>query len=52
MRNILCFLGLHDWLYNTVDIEIGTERVCRRCDQKEVVTRHRVTGYVFWYRLR
>ncbi len=52
MRKLLCFIGLHDWLYNSIDIEIGTERVCQRCDIKEVFVRDSFTGNHFWYRIR
>ena len=56
-HKLLCFLGFHDWIYNSIDIDsidinIGTERVCQQCDRKEVYTRNVVTGQYRWFRLR
>ena len=54
MKRILCRLGFHDWEYNTLDIVVGTERVCqrKRCGRKEVYSRAFRGGQPFWYRLK
>ena len=52
MRKILCFIGFHDWVYNSQDIEVGTERVCECCDRKEIYVLDRVNSLCVWYRIR
>jgi len=43
-----CCLLDHDWLYNDEKIEVGTVRVCRRCNrEEEVVFQRRVTRTSF-----
>jgi len=52
MKKLLCWLGYHYWVYNSLDIEVGTERECEWCGQKEVYTREIFTGKYIWYRIR
>ena len=48
---LLCFLGFHKWKYIS-EIEIGSERICERCDIKQVLAMHRITRKTIWYRIR
>lgn len=52
MQRILCWLGLHDWVYNDSEIRLGTERVCRCCDRKELFTHAVGSSDYVWYRIR
>jgi len=34
-KRILCWLGFHNWLYNSEWVDIGTCRECRRCRKRQ-----------------
>ena len=52
IQKILCLLGCHDWVYTDTKVQLGTERVCRGCGQKELFTHELTSSICFWLRIR
>lgn len=51
MKRFLCLVGLHNWLLNSVEVNINTIRVCRRCNRREKAGYDMTYGETTWSKI-
>ena len=48
MKNLVCFIKGHNWLYNQWPVYLGASRDCRRCGKGELAFSETVDGKLGW----